>query len=356
MNRTRLAAVPVAMLGIVAGGSVAAATPSDPDPVDSTSTSAPPVSRPIPRGAGPRAAGEETLLDVPERALAAYQRASAVMAPADADCHLSAELLAAVGRVESDHGRYAAWRLGPRARMFPTLVGSPVPETTRQAPASPLADTDGGVFDHDATADHPLGPLQILPGVWRQVVVDGDSDGLRSPDDLDDAALGLAIALCDGDLDLATPAGQEEALARLNIRARYLRSVESFRAAYAAPLPVTPVTVYTIGTIVTPPEPEPTDEPTKDGKVTEPTKPAPATQPGHTPSTSGPTSGPTTPTSPTPTTPTPTPTPVNEPTPTPEPTPDPVPEPTASESSEPAPDATRESAPAPTESVDAPVE
>jgi hypothetical protein len=280
---------------------------------------------------------------VPERALAAYQRAAAVMAPADAECHLSAELLAAVGRVESDHGRYAAWRLGPRARMFPTLIGSPVPATSRQAPASPVADTDGGVFDHDAAADHPLGPLQLLPGVWRQVAVDGDGDGNRSPDDLDDAALGLAIALCDGDLDLATPAGQDEALARLNIRPRYLRAVEAFRSAYAAPLPVTPVTVFTIGTIVTPPEVEPTEEPTEEptdeAKVDEPTKPAPqpAPQPGPTPTT------------PTPTSQTPTPTPTTPaPTPTLEPTPDPTPEPTAAEASEPI------ATPEPTASTEAP--
>jgi hypothetical protein len=334
MNRTRLAAVPVAVLGIVASGSVAAATPSDPEPVDSTSASAPPVLRPIPRHTGPGAAARENLLDVPERALAAYQRAAAVMAPADPECHLTPELLAAVGRVESDHGRYAAWRLGPRARMFPALVGSPM-SARAQATASPLADTDGGVFDHDAAADHPLGPLQILPGAWRQVAVDGDGDGLRSPDDLDDAALGLAIELCDGDLDLATPSGQAEALARLNARRGYQRSVEAFRSAYAAPLPITPVTVYAIGTIVSPPEKDaaaPGKKPGGGSKTNGPTKSGTGSHAPQTgPSTSGPTPGPvkppsTTPTVPHPTpTPTPTPAPVVDPTPTPDPTPDPTP-------------------------------
>ena len=45
-------------------------------------------------------------LGIPATALLAYQRAAVVIAQVDASCGLSWSLLAAIGRVESDHGRY----------------------------------------------------------------------------------------------------------------------------------------------------------------------------------------------------------------------------------------------------------
>ncbi|MEN8674067.1 MAG: hypothetical protein ABF314_12980, partial [Nocardioides sp.] len=44
---------------------------------------------------------------IPAAALSAYQRAEAVINSADKACNLSWQLIAAIGRVESDHGRYA---------------------------------------------------------------------------------------------------------------------------------------------------------------------------------------------------------------------------------------------------------
>ncbi|MCW2812728.1 MAG: hypothetical protein JWN84_183, partial [Nocardioides sp.] len=44
--------------------------------------------------------------DIPAAALAAYQRAETVINAADPTCGLSWQLVAAIGRVESDHGRY----------------------------------------------------------------------------------------------------------------------------------------------------------------------------------------------------------------------------------------------------------
>ncbi len=42
---------------------------------------------------------------IPTAALAAYQRAETVINAADTTCHLPWQLAAAIGRVESDHGR-----------------------------------------------------------------------------------------------------------------------------------------------------------------------------------------------------------------------------------------------------------
>ena len=264
MKRTRLAAVPLGiplgLFGIAATGGAAQAADDQPSPeptqevqeaqpLDATAAAAPVVAwRPIPRGLSTR---DEDLLDVPGRALAAYQRAAVVMEEAAPDCHLTAPLLAAIGKVESDHGRLGAWKLGPRARMFPALIGTPVARPSRHLP--PLPDTDGGTWDHDPDADHPLGPLQLLPSLWQRIAVDGDGDGLRSPYDLDDAALALGVALCNKHADLADWQDRRAALRTQNDRPRYVHEVEAFRRAYAAPVALPPVSITTIGIVITPP-------------------------------------------------------------------------------------------------------
>ena len=59
-------------------------------------------------------AASESANGIPAAALTAYQRTEAVLAQADPACHLPWELVAAIGRVESDHGRHARQR--PRRR------------------------------------------------------------------------------------------------------------------------------------------------------------------------------------------------------------------------------------------------
>src|SRR5687768_5099799 len=51
---------------------------------------------------GVKAVQAASIRGIPATALAAYQRAAAVMDAADSGCHLPWQLLAAIGRVESD--------------------------------------------------------------------------------------------------------------------------------------------------------------------------------------------------------------------------------------------------------------
>src|SRR5262245_58944755 len=53
-----------------------------------------------------RDARNATVEAIPGRALTAYQRAETVLRLADGSCRLGWELVAAIGRVESNHGRY----------------------------------------------------------------------------------------------------------------------------------------------------------------------------------------------------------------------------------------------------------
>ena len=131
-------------------------------------------------------------------------------------------------------------------------------------------------------------------------------DGIRSADDLDDAALGAAVFLCAAPGDLDSLAGRRAAVLRYNPSAAYARDVlaaeRAYRAGnYALPeLPTYgdgPVTVRALGPLtgpVTPAGPEPVgpehgvphaEQLTHGHATAEPVGPGPGT---------GPTTGPTT--------------------------------------------------------------
>ncbi|GAA4696961.1 lytic transglycosylase domain-containing protein [Nocardioides conyzicola] len=180
--------------------------------------------------------------DIPLTALAAYQRAVTVVSQVDASCGLTWELLAAVGRVESDHGRTGGSTLGADGTSSPRIRG-PVLDGT--GPLAAVTDSDAGGVDGNDRWDRAVGPMQFLPSTWTVVGVDADGDGARSADDLDDAALGAAVYLCAGSEDLATADGARSALLRYNPSAAYATRVLEVAHAYEqgrAPVPtVTPV-------------------------------------------------------------------------------------------------------------------
>jgi len=175
-----------------------------------------------------------TLLGVPAPALTAYRRAAAVMGAADAACHLPWELLAAIGRVESNHGSYGDSSLDASGVTRPAIVGRPLDGHGR---VSRIPDTDAGQLDGDRRWDRAVGPMQFIPGTWRLVGVDADGDGRRDPQDIDDAALAAAVYLCAGSADLGTTAGREDAVHRYNHDDDYvalvLRLFEGYVAAAA---------------------------------------------------------------------------------------------------------------------------
>jgi hypothetical protein len=159
-----------------------------------TATGQPPV-RQVRLGAGEG--------DIPLTALLAYRRAADVMAEAKASCGLTWPLLAAIGRVESDHGRAAGAQLGEDG----------VSTQTREAP--------GG-----------LGPMRFFPTVWRVVAVDGDGDGVRNPHDIDDAALAVAVYLCAPGEDLSDPAAMRAAVRGYDDARRYVELVLAYEQMY----------------------------------------------------------------------------------------------------------------------------
>ena len=168
---------------------------------------------------------------IPAAALAAYQRAASVIDKADPSCNLDWQLLAAIGRVESNHGRADGNTLNDKGIATPGIFG---PELNGAGGTTAIADTDGGQFDGDTSYDRAVGPMQFIPSTWSVVGVDADGDGQRNPQDINDAALAAAVYLCSGDEDLASTAGQQTAVFRYNHSQSYVDTVLGVASAYMA--------------------------------------------------------------------------------------------------------------------------
>lgn len=166
---------------------------------------------------------------IPAAALAAYQRAETVINSADPGCHLTWQLVAAIGRVESDHGRSGGNSLDAQGVAKPGIFGQPL---NGGDGTSRISDTDAGQFDSDTVWDRAVGPMQFIPSTWSVVGVDADGDGQRNPQDVDDAALATAVYLCSGNDDLGTTAGQRAAVYRYNHSQPYVDLVLSVMQAY----------------------------------------------------------------------------------------------------------------------------
>jgi hypothetical protein len=168
---------------------------------------------------------------IPAVTLAAYRRAEAVLAQADSACRLPWELVAAIGRVESDHGRYGGNVVGDDGKSRPGVFG---PALDGRHGLSLVRDTDSGSLDDDAVYDRAVGPMQFIPGTWKIVGVDGDADGVRDPQDIDDAAIAAGVYLCAGSNDLSTSAGKRAAVFGYNHSDAYVALVLSVMRAYQA--------------------------------------------------------------------------------------------------------------------------
>jgi len=166
---------------------------------------------------------------IPSAALAAYQRAETVINSADETCNLSWQLVAAIGRVESDHGRYGGNTLNDDGLAVPGIYGIALDGKNNTAV---IRDTDAGLFDNDVAYDRAVGPMQFIPSTWSVVGVDADGDAQRNPQDIDDAALATAVYLCSGDDNLGTLTGQRASVYRYNHSTAYVDLVLSIMDAY----------------------------------------------------------------------------------------------------------------------------
>ena len=186
---------------------------------------------------------------IPARALTAYRASEAVLAEADPGCRLPWSLVAAIGRVESNHGSFGGNRLDTGGVARPGIIGIALDGTRNTAR---ILDSDGGRWDGDATYDRAVGPMQFIPGTWRGVGVDAEPDGARNPQDIDDAGASTGVYLCSGPGDLTQASDLYRAVRRYNNSDAYVRTVLAIADAYARGVRALPASALPAARVSTP--------------------------------------------------------------------------------------------------------
>src|SRR4051812_5240119 len=185
----------------------------------------------VPEGSADSVVSGASSNGIPAPALAAYQRGAQIINAADTSCNIPWELIGAIGRVESDHGRYGGNTLTEDGVSKPGIYGI---ELNGKNGTAAINDTDGGQLDHDSVYDRAVGPMQFIPSTWQVVKVDADGDNKRNPQDIDDASLATGVYLCSGSDNLGTRAGQESAVYRYNHSKDYVNLVLRIMEAYSS--------------------------------------------------------------------------------------------------------------------------
>lgn len=169
--------------------------------------------------------------DIPPVAARAYAYAAGLAAKRTPGCAVNWTTAAAIGRIESKHGRHGGAGLRADGRTSRPIVGPALdgsPGVQRQP------DTDDGRFDGDKQWDHAVGPMQFLPQTWQRWGVRASGDG-RTPDpqNIDDAAATAARYVCLNGNRMDSPDGWWDGVFKYNKSVRYGQEVFSAAEAYA---------------------------------------------------------------------------------------------------------------------------
>ncbi|MGC4848113.1 lytic murein transglycosylase [Micromonospora sp. DT15] len=159
---------------------------------------------------------------VPAVAMQAYGYAELVLAQTNRSCALSWTTLAAIGKVESDHGSTNGAQLGQDGKAVPNIFGLPLDGKDGRMR---IIDTDRGALDGNSTLDRAIGPMQFIPTTWQEIGADADNDGVKDPHDLDDAALAAGNYLCKGGRNLSIAGDWWNAILSYNDVRRYAQDV-----------------------------------------------------------------------------------------------------------------------------------
>lgn len=165
---------------------------------------------------------------IPRRAVIAYAAADLTVAHEEPACAIGWTTLAGIGWVESHHGSYGGATLDDSGLVSPRILG---PRLNGDGVGA-IEDTDGGSLDGDDQWDRAVGPLQFIPETWRRWGADGNADGTRDPNHIDDAALAAARYLCRSG-PLESERAWRDAVFTYNPLTRYIDDVATRANEYA---------------------------------------------------------------------------------------------------------------------------
>ncbi|MEU3755625.1 lytic transglycosylase [Streptomyces olivoreticuli] len=181
----------------------------------------------LPGTPGPGGNTPDGSTGIPATALDAYKKAEAQARIELPNCHIPWQLIAGIGKVESEHGTIYGTHLNPDGTTDKPILG---PALTGGEFAL-VRDTDGGFWDGDTQYDHAVGPMQFIPSTWKNIGSDGNG-GYKNPNNIYDASLGTARYLCAGGRDLNKPGDLDKAILSYNNSREYVKSVTAWMRAY----------------------------------------------------------------------------------------------------------------------------
>jgi len=167
---------------------------------------------------------------IPKRALSAYAGAALRLAKTQPDCGIGWNTLAAIGYVESRHGSFHGSTIASDGKIRPAIYGIALDGSS----SAHIPDSDNGRFDQDSKYDRAVGPMQMIPQSWRNWRADGNGDGRRDPQNIDDAVLAAAGYLCRAREDLGTEDGWRDMISTYNSAPSYLAKVALQASIYGA--------------------------------------------------------------------------------------------------------------------------
>jgi membrane-bound lytic murein transglycosylase B len=165
---------------------------------------------------------------IPLRAVIGYAGATVAVNAEQPECHLTWTTIAAIGNVESGHGTHADSAIDNGGVTRPPIYGPLLDGGEYDA----VSDTDGGQYDGNNAFDRAVGPLQFIPSTWESWGADGNADGIRDPQAIDDAALATARYLCHYG-DLSGVEGWRRAIFAYNHVESYVDGVAAMANTYA---------------------------------------------------------------------------------------------------------------------------
>ena len=139
------------------------------------------------------------------------------------------QVVAAIGKVESNHGRFGGSSIGSDGVVSPPIIGIALNGTNGTAA---IRDTDNGVHDYGLVWDRAVGSFQFIPSSWAIYGQDGNRDGVRDPHNIHDAVPAVVAHLC----PYGSVTNLEAAIFSYNHSSEYVQLVLEWAFRYTGPL------------------------------------------------------------------------------------------------------------------------
>ena len=185
----------------------------------------------VPEGSADSVVSGASSNGIPSPALAAYQRGAQIIDAADTSCNIPWELIAAIGRVESDHGRYGGNTLTEDGVSKPGIFGIAAERQERHPGHQRHRRRPAGQRHRSTTAPSARCSSSPRPGRSSRSTPTATASATRRTSTT--RRWPPRVYLCSGNDNLSTRKGQEAAVFRYNHSQEYVNLVLRIMEAYS---------------------------------------------------------------------------------------------------------------------------